>query len=251
MRILRGLIDVVGFLTAIPVKLSEHSLKNAAEHMYLFPLVGGFIGLVGGAIAYLTSHVFPRIVAATISLLAIFALTRFYHVDGLLDFGDGLVAHGSKVEKLRAMKDFRVGAGGLTLGLMIILLTIWAIASFPQELVVQYFTVSEVLAKFSMIVLAVFGRSAREGTNRYFVATMKGQHGCIRFLLAVVISVTIIFPLVGLKAIYAATTTILVSFFILAISNINFGGITGDVFGATNEVSRVTSFLILLAVTSN
>ena len=251
MRILQGLIDVIGFLTAIPVRLNEHSLKNAAEHMYLFPLVGGFIGLVGGVIAYLIGQAFPRIVAATISLFAIFALTRFYHIDGLLDFGDGLVAHGSKMEKLRAMKDCRIGAGGLTLGLMIILLTIWTITSFPQELIVQYFMVSEVLAKFSMIVLAVFGRSAREGTNRYFVAAMKGQRGYVRFLLAVVISVTVSFPLVGLKAIYAAITTIFVSFFILAISNINFGGITGDVFGATNEVSRIASFLILLAVTSS
>ena len=251
MHILRGLVDVVGFLTAIPVKLNKHSLENAAEHIYLFPLVGGFIGLSGGTIAYFVGRILPHIVAATISLLVVFALTRFYHIDGLLDFGDGLLTHGSRVEKLRAMKDSRVGAGGLTLSLMIILLTIWTIASLPQQLIVQCFTVSEVLAKFSMVVLATVGKSAKEGINSYFVTIMRGRHGCVRLLLALAISVAIVFPLVGFKVICAAATAILISFLMLAISNINFGGITGDIFGATNEVSRTTSLLVLLVVTSN
>lgn len=251
MRIARGLIDVIGFLTVIPVKPSKHSLKNAAEHMYLFPIVGGFIGLSGGVIVYFAGQVFPNIIAATLSLLAIFALTRFYHIDGLMDFGDGLLACGSRVEKLCVMKDSRVGVGGLALSLIIILLTVWALANLSLEVIVQYFVTAEVSAKFSMIVLAAAGRSAREGTGIYFVTAMKGRCGYIRLLLATFISAIIGFPLVGLKVVYVMVTVILVSLLILAISNASFGGVTGDVFGATNEISRVASLLALLAVISN
>lgn len=250
MKILRGLIDVIGFLTIIPVKLNEQSLKNTAEHMYLFPVIGALIGFIGGVTVYLVSKVFPSIIAATISLFTIFVLTRFYHIDGLLDFGDGLMVHGSQKEKLNAMKDVRIGTGGLVLGLMIILLTIITISKFSQHLVVQCFITSEVLAKLSMVVLAVAGKSAKEGINRYFIETMKGWRGTIRFLLTIIITLTICLPLLGLNVFYAITTTVFTCLSMLIVSNINFGGVTGDVFGAVNETSRVTSLLTLLMVTS-
>jgi len=100
LNILEGFKGAFSFLTTIPV--GEVRLKTTAEHMYLFPLVGGFIGLVAGAVALVLFHLFPSGVASVLIVGAIFAITGLHHTDGLLDFGDGLMAFGSPEKKLRS-----------------------------------------------------------------------------------------------------------------------------------------------------
>jgi len=65
------------------------------------------------------------------------------HVDGLLDFGDGIMFHGSPSGKLRIMRDPTTGAGGLSLGLIILTTTAFSIGYIPARLIVPGLIVSE------------------------------------------------------------------------------------------------------------
>jgi len=248
MGLLKGLKDVVGFLTIIPTKPDKESLQNAAHYMFLFPVVGAFLGLLVGGIAYLSSKVLPEIIVGVVAVFFILILTGFHHVDGLLDFGDGLIFQGSYEEKIRIMRDSHVGVGGLILGLMVILTTLLCISELPQSLIVQCLVVSEVSAKFSMVILASFGRSACKGLGTYFVEVMHGKHRFLRLMVATVITLTLGFLLLSLKFVYIILAFTVTSLLILAISNKQFGGITGDIFGATNEISRMVSLLAILVV---
>jgi adenosylcobinamide-GDP ribazoletransferase len=146
------------------------------------------------------------------------------------------------------MHDSRVGTGGLILGLLVILITLFCISEISRNLVVQSLVASEISAKLSMVILAFAGRSARKGLNTYFVDAMHGRHRIPRLIAAVAISLAIGLLLLNMKFVYIMLAAVIASLLMLAISNVQFKGVTGDVFGAVNEVSRMASLLTVLVM---
>jgi len=55
-------------------------------------------------------------------------------------------------------------------------------------------------------------------------------------------------PLLRLAGVVVLLAGILTSLVMVAIAHRNFNGVTGDVFGATNELARLVSVIALLAV---
>jgi adenosylcobinamide-GDP ribazoletransferase len=109
----------------------------------------------------------------------------------------------------------------------------------------QAILLSEILSKFSMVLQASLGRSAAVGSNSPFVQIMKDKRR-----LAIAGTITII-PLViigGTTGLIVFGAGIAFTLFILAISTRSFGGITGDVLGATNEITRLSSLVIFASV---
>jgi len=242
---LRGLKNSIAFLTILPVGMDRDGMARAASCMPIFPLIGGAIGLVIGVILRLLELILPSLAAAGIGLGVLLITNGVQHTDGLLDFGDGVMFHGSPREKLRVMRDPTIGAGGLSLGLVVLLTTVFSIAALPTSLIIVGLVTSEAAAKFSMVLAAAIGRSAHKGMNTVFVESMH-QHGGLRVVLSYV--VILVISLLSLKAagltvVIGATLTTLA---MVAISKRHFGGITGDVFGATNEISRAMSLLLIL-----
>jgi adenosylcobinamide-GDP ribazoletransferase len=99
-----------------------------------------------------------------------------------------------------------------------------------------------------MVILAFAGRSARKGLNTYFVDAMHGRHRIPRLIAAVAISLAIGLLLLNMKFVYIMLAAVIASLLMLAISNVQFKGVTGDVFGAVNEVSRMASLLTVLVM---
>jgi len=240
--------NLIAFLTIFPVGMTEDCFSDAADLMYLFPAIGALIGFIAGLFALSLTQVFPKLVVGVLSCGVILLLTRLHHMDGLLDFGDGLMCHGPPERKIEAMHDKQTGTGGFMLGLMTVLTTVLCISQLKAQIVLQSLTVSEAVAKLSMVVLAWFGRSAHEGLNTYFVKAMHGKHRKLRLAVALTISFAItLLPLktAGLTVLGIGLATALT---ILWISNSHFNGITGDVMGAANELTRMTSLLSILAL---
>jgi adenosylcobinamide-GDP ribazoletransferase len=168
------------------------------------------------------------------------------HVDGLLDFGDGLMCHGSKSRKLRVMEDPQTGTGGLVLGVIVLMSTAFAIASFSRSIAIQSLVVSEAAAGFSMVLEASIGRPAQQGMGSIFLKAMRGKYRGVRLLVAVVLIVGIAFPILSLLGAGMVLAAVFVALIIVAISETAFGGITGDVMGATNELTRLVVLLVAL-----
>jgi len=112
-------------------------------------------------------------------------------------------------------------------------------------LLFQAILVSEIMAKFSMVLMASTGQSAALGTNSPFVQLMKNKKK-----LAASIALTII-PLVivaGSTGMIVFAAGVIVTLFLVRLSTRSFGGITGDVLGASNEFTRLTSLLIFVTI---
>jgi len=70
----------------------------------------------------------------------------------------------------------------------------------------------------------------------------------VRIAIALTISSVIALLLLGYVGLLVVLVAILTSLFMVGIAHRHFGGVTGDVLGATNELSRMVSLIALLAL---
>ena len=240
--------NLIAFLTIIPVGMDQDCLTDAAKYMALFPLVGALIGSLGGIFAWLLFQILPDLVVGMLTLGLILLITGLHHTDGLLDFGDGVMYQGSPEKKIEVMHDQQTGAGGLTLGLITLLTTALCIAGLKPNIIIQSLIVSEASAKLSMVLGAWVGKSAHEGMNIYFINAMHGRYRKARLIVALTISFGIAAGLLWVTGVVTVVSGIIAGLVMVGISNRHFRGVTGDVFGAMNELTRMISLIVILAV---
>lgn len=241
--------NLLGFLTIFPVGMSPDCLTDAAKYMYLFPVFGALIGFLAGLLALVLNYVLPSLITGILTCGFILLLTGLHHTDGLLDFGDGLMCQGPPERKIEVMHDVQTGTGGLILGLITLLTTALCISQLKRDIVLQSIIVSEVSAKFAMVALAWFGRSAHEGMNTYFINAMHSTHRKLRIATALAISLILAFFALRIAGLITVILCLFVALILIRVSNRHFKGITGDVMGAANELTRMASLLTILMLT--
>jgi adenosylcobinamide-GDP ribazoletransferase len=237
--------------------MDKDLLTDCAHNMWAFPLIGAFLGLLSGLFGWVAYHFLPGMVAGALVLALLLWMTGLHHMDGLLDFGDGVMAHGTFERKIEVMHDRFTGAGAI--GLVLITYLISALAfgelgrnvsfgNFAVPLVVPALIVVELCAKLSMVVAARAGKSVHQGMNSPFLEAMHGTEGNLRLAAASVISFVIAVPLLGLTSIFVVVAGLVTGLVMVAVAHKHFNGVTGDVFGATNELTRLVCVVVLLAV---
>jgi len=205
---------------------------------------------------WVANYFLPGIVVGGLVLGLILLISGLHHTDGLLDFGDGIMAHGTSEHKIEVMHDQLTGAGGLTLGIMTILISALAIGQLKNDsvgllnlsLIIGGIIVIELSAKLSMVIMAWAGKSVHEGMNSPFLSFMHGSKGDLRLIVALLISFAIAFPLLQWAGIITVLAAIVTGLIMTVIAHRNFNGVTGDVFGATNEITRMVCVIVMLAV---
>jgi adenosylcobinamide-GDP ribazoletransferase len=232
-----------GFLTTIPVGFSQENLESLASRMWVYVLVGATIGLLIGAISYALAFV-PNLysfVRAGLTLVALYALTGFMHLDGLADVGDGLLKHGTMQERLRVIKDPNIGVGGISFCVLAFLLLFSAIVFIKPAALIPAFVTAEAAAKLSMVEVASFGNATHEGLGSLF----SERSGLLTFGVALIITVAITMLCFGVKGITVLLPPIALSLGLVKLANVAFGGINGDVIGASNELGRLTALIVI------
>jgi len=245
---LKEIKNLLSFLTILPVSMDKDCLTDAAKGMFLFPLIGAFIGLLAGIFAWVASQFLPSLVVGALALGFLLLITGLHHTDGLLDFGDGVMYHGSAERKIEIMHDQLTGAGGLTLGIMTFLITALSIAELNMDTIIQSLIIVEVAAKLSMVIGAWAGKAVHTGMSSSFIEAMHGKKGNARLIVALVISFGIAVPLLWLTGAVTVLAAVIASLIMVGISHRHFRGVTGDVLGATNELTRMVSLIVLLAM---
>ena len=235
--------SVFSFLTILPS--SNSTLDEPAKYMYLFPVVGIIIGILVGGFGFGLSFLLDPILVSFLVVTSIAILTGIHHADGLADFADGLMVKGTKEKKLNAMKDLSTGSAGvvsLVLYLIGLVVTISLTTGFD---LFKAILISEILAKFSMVLMASLGNSASVGSNSSFIQTMKDKRKLMLAFLIMIIPVALLGETTGLVML---AVTFGVTLAILGISTRSFGGITGDVLGSTNELTRLASLMVFVSL---
>lgn len=118
----------LGFLTPF----GGASVPDARTLLW-FPVVGALIGAALGGIWWGAQEVWTPLVAAAIVVAADLALTGLLHVDGLVDSADGLLPQVPRQRRLAIMAEPTVGAYGVVVAAVVLLLRVAALASMDAN----------------------------------------------------------------------------------------------------------------------
>ena len=240
----RNLLGAVQFLTRIPLPerwLGEIALAEVAPY---FPLVGALLGLATAGIdAALRPHL-KAIAAAAASVAFLVLITGALHEDGLADSADGFGGGATANRVLAIMRDSRIGSYGAIAVALSLLLRIAFIAALPAQDALAYFVSAETLSRWSVLPLACFLPSARQG------GPSAGQGARLaRSISPTAIALgTLIAAAVTVASLHAASWRPWAACLLAtAASGLYFrrriGGVTGDCFGAAIQLVGIAVYL--------
>lgn len=240
---INGILGLISFSTRIPIKRYV-TIEEMAGSVITWPFIGLGIGCGGAIVTYLLKDVLsftPLLIAALIYCFLIW-FTGFNHLDGVLDMGDGLMAHGDAKRRLEIMRDSMVGTGGIATFFIIALLTVASLASIPSQHMIFSVLLMEMYAKLSMITTFLIGDDDSKGIGREIKIGMDYKVLLIDTIIVAIIG----YFLLGLPAIIATIASICTGFAMSFIAQKNFGCVTGDIMGASNEIARLVSLIFLI-----
>ncbi|QQE79687.1 adenosylcobinamide-GDP ribazoletransferase [Alicyclobacillus sp. SO9] len=225
----------VQFLTIIPVphfrNVSEKDIRETAP---FFPLVGALLGLILWGIQDTLRLSFPNIISTTLSLMVYTFLTGALHLDGLMDTFDALGSRKSTDKALEIMKDSRVGAMGAISAIVVYLGKAAVLYSLPGN-AWGVVIVVPVLSRFGMVVAMAIAPSARgkDGLAGMFAQKISYQSLAYSIAITGLLSIGLNSVFLGLGLMLGL---IVLSILITVYLSHRFGGMTGDTYGALNEI---------------
>jgi adenosylcobinamide-GDP ribazoletransferase len=248
-RALRTFLFAWQFLTAIPLSRSTHDAKpeELAASMSWYPFVGCLLGLLLVAAEMPLAQVFSSEITSLLLMLLLIGITRGLHQDGLADMVDGLAGGRTAQARLAIMRDGRVGAIGAT-GLFLALGLRYAglnVLSAGEHLALLIGM--PVVGRWAMVVGAFHVTYARSegGLAQPFLVHLSWLHLCAATVTAGLALMLLLGP-------WAALCCLLIGAALVRLSTIwfhrMFGGVTGDLLGATNEVAEILFILIVPVV---
>lgn len=252
--------ELFGLLSRIRIGRQAPILQTAAERQFLFPAIGAIIGLLVFLVACLLTLIVADILGSLLTAILIYMflyfLTGIIHIEGMADFGDGLITSGDIHKKRSAMKDVSLGAGGTFLMILDIILLILLLSNLVEtafEPIYEFWVlrpvlilgiiVAEVSAKLSMITAMRVGPSSHEGMGSVFVHCATNTRFALGLAIAIVIGIIIAGPY-GLIVLAGVLSGIGVAF----VSRKHFGGVGGDALGASNEIGRLVALLLWVII---
>jgi adenosylcobinamide-GDP ribazoletransferase len=238
-----GLLVALQFLTVLPPLLrrpcTEAELGRAVGY---FPLVGLLLGLGLLGLDYLLGMIWPPLVMAVLLLAAWVMATGALHLDGFLDTCDGLLGGRTPDDRLRIMRDERVGAFAVIGGVLLVLLQYAALVSLARR--EAALLLAPTLARWGMAVAIVgfpYGRA--EGLGR----AMKDNTGWSRAILAGLLAAAVAWGIGGRLGLLAFALVLVFTLVAGRLVLRRLPGLTGDIYGALCVLLEALVLLVVLA----
>jgi len=228
------------FLTRIPMPSIAFEADSLSRATKFFPLVGLVVGSGAVLLQKLLLFHMSRQLAALVVLVYLVLITGCLHEDGLADTADGFGGGRTKDQILAILKDSRIGSYGATALVLSLLARYLLLASLPLEHFAAYVISSHVLCRWSALPLSYFLAPAREQDGQG-VRIAK-----LTSLASLIFGSAFSFAVVAFALRWSAVAPALVTIFTVALSGWVYarkiGGVTGDCFGATNQLTEIAVY---------
>src|SRR6266536_2586979 len=227
----RGLLEplrlfavAVGFLTRVPVPQTDIRVDDLRRASAFFPLVGLGVAGVGVAVRAAFEPIWGSGVATLAAIAAMILVTGAFHEDGLADTADGLWGGWDPAARLAIMRDSRIG----TYGAVALIIVIALRAGTPAT-------------------AGVDGEALLGGRRRLGVSVVGplGAQG-------IGVAAAVVAATLGLAARAWAPIPLAAGLVVcLGCARLfrrRLGGITGDAFGAANQVVELAAVAAIVAL---
>ena len=243
----------LSFLTVLPASLNRiPTPREISNSRAYYPVVGLLLGLLLIGLERGCREVFPIILTAAVLLVALIVGTRGLHLDGLMDVCDGLFGGYTRERRLEIMRDPRVGAFGMAGAASVLLLKYSALVSLlflsqpgAESSDLKWpLLLFPMLSRWSMVVvLAAFPYARSQG-----LASPFHQGGAKWATSAAAASAAVAAVLLGGTGGAAIFAGVSVLAWLLGRAMAGMlGGLTGDTYGATNELAEVAVLMAAVA----
>lgn len=237
-----GFFAALRFLTIIPTP----RWGRLEDSLPYFPIVGMILGgIVGGFDLLLTPYLpsFPR---SALAVLLLCLFTGALHLDGLADTCDGLVLGKDRQDRLRIMRDSRVGSFGAIGIFTILILKVATLSALPSGERLLALILTPMLGRWAMnLNIHLFPYARPEGMG----AAFKRASSPIRLTIATLISIDTALFLLGLGDGSLLLGISLAAALLLGLFlSRHLGGLTGDSYGAISELVEATALLAFLSI---
>lgn len=236
-----GFFAAMQLLTTIPVPWGS---ARPGSGVMFFPLVGLVLGGVLAGLYSLLSLVLPAALVSALLVAALALLTGGLHLDGFLDTCDGLAGHRSVEDRLRIMHDSRAGGIGVVATAILILVKYVSLSSVPAALMMPALLLMPVVSRWTMVYsIFAYPYARPTGLGKAF----KQSTGWGDFIVATLIMIAVAVALKPASLLAIAGVFV----FILAVNayfNRRLAGLTGDTYGAVNELAEVATLVTLIVL---
>ena len=235
-----GLLGAIQFLTRVPVK--TQSPPPLARCVPWFPVVGALVGATVGLVAAVGAELVPSIVAATLAVLTGVLVTGAFHEDGFADVADAAAGGWNREQRLRILRDPLHGSYGVAALSGSVLVRVACVATLGPAAAFAGLIAAHTLARAAAVgVMGVVPPATDDGLGAGYARDLQRNAvlaGCAAGLLIAAIATGWWVAPLAVAALAGAVA-------VAALAVRKFGGITGDVLGAVEQVAECAVLVVV------
>jgi adenosylcobinamide-GDP ribazoletransferase len=240
-RILQDIAAAFQFLTRLPLNwlpYKSDALSGAAKY---FPLVGLAVGAIAAGLYLLLLTHLPIAVIALLMVLLSTLVTGGLHEDGLADAADAFGGGWNQKQVLEIMKDSSIGSFGTLALIFSVGGRVLLLAFLPVGRLVYYVISAEVLCRWAMLPLgAVLPGVGGQGSQGARIARRVSGTSLV---VGTTITVVAVGFMLRQSAVWPVAATAAVTLLSCLYYRYRIGGVTGDCFGATSQLTLLAVYI--------
>lgn len=252
-----GLLAALRFLTVLRLPSpKDETSEDVGRSTLWFPVGGLIIGFILAGLNWVFNLFLPGLIANGLTIVSLVLLTGAMHLDGVADTFDGLAGNKPAEERWKVMHDSRTGAFGMVAVVLLLVIKFYLLNTIPAGMIAPVLILTPVLGRWSMAyAISAFPYAHKEGLGKAFKDA--ATHG--RLIIATVITVGLAVLLTwwaGLGYYYIAgiVLPLVIWLFVTGLAlyfKNKFAGLTGDTYGAINEIAETGTLLAFTVITFN
>lgn len=242
----------LSMFTIIPTPYIEWDDESSKNMMKFYPIIGLIVGIIWSLI-YIIMRIIncPLMIKSVLIMIVPFIITGMLHLDGYCDVCDAILSRREREEKLRILKDSRIGAFSVISLIILFFLQFSGVYSFLEKdlnantniicalilipvisrSLAGYFLLSKITIKESSL-----GAYFKKDTNKIDIMVM---------IAAIILSTLSIFINNKVKHLLIPVSMIIMVTLGVRKCIKEFGGVSGDVAGFALVIGETTGLLIL------
>jgi len=243
------------FYTRIPVPWgAQHSQEILNKSRKYFPLIGIVVGLIAACTYLLSNLIFGPALSIALSMLASVLVTGAFHEDGFADSCDGFGGGWTHEQVLTIMKDSRVGSYA-SVGLIFLLgtkfLALFEVSTLANASLfcIVYISAHTLSRTLSSLMVDLFDYVQDIDKSKIKPITEQHLNNTDKLVSLSITSlpIALLASLVPAITLFACLASCVTAISFMAYSRHRIGGYTGDVLGATQQLSELIFYLSIAA----